>query len=133
MLIGFLLTWALTALALWLVTRIVSGVRVRGTRGLLLAALVLGLANAFVRPILWFMTLPLTVLTFGLFSLVINALMIRLTAWLVSEFEVDSFGSALLAAVIMALLCLAGYALLQWAMLGSVHWLHMDRGRPLYI
>jgi len=125
MLIEFLLTWIVTAIGLWLVTRIVPGVRARSRRGLWLAALVLGTVNAFIRPALWFLTLPLTLLTFGIFALVVNALMIKLTAWLVSDFEVKGFGAALFAAIVMALLGLAGFIFLHW-LLGDIQWTIME-------
>ena len=73
MLAGILFIWLVTAVGLWVVTRVVSGVQVRSTGGLLRAALVLDIVNAFIRPVLWVLTLPLTVSTFGLFSPVINA------------------------------------------------------------
>jgi len=132
MFIGFLIVWALTALGLWLVCLIVPGVRVGSAGGLWLAALVLGFANAFIRPVLWVLTLPLTVLSFGLFALVVNALLIRATASMVSDFEVDGFGAAMLAAFVMALLGILGFVLIEWWMLGSVNWMMMEhaRGRP---
>jgi putative membrane protein len=99
---------------------------------LLAAALILGLVNAFIRPVLWLLTLPLTVLTFGLFALVINALMIMLTAAMVKGFEVDGFGSALLAALVMALLGLLGFALLEWWLMGDVQWIYFDRRGGVY-
>ena len=123
MLIGILFIWLVTAVGLWVVTRVVSGVRVKSTAGLLWAALVLGLVNAFIRPVLWFFTLPLTVLSFGLFALVINAFTLWLTAAMVKDFEIDGFGSALLAALVMALLGIIGFVLMNWLMLGEVHWM----------
>jgi len=123
MLSGILFIWLVTALGLWIVTRIVPGVRVNSTGGLLWAALVLGLVNAFIRPVLWILTLPLTVFTFGLFALVINAFTLWLTAAMVKNFEIDGFGSALLAALVMALLGIVGFILLSWLMMGEVHWI----------
>ena len=130
MLIGLLVFWLMTATGLWLVTLLVSGVRARSVGSLLLAALVLGVVNAFIRPLLWILTLPLTVLTFGLFALLINALMVKITAGIVSGFEVDSFGDALLAAVIMALLAIAGFIFLQWFLFDTVFWLQMGPMSP---
>lgn len=127
MLTGLLITWLLTALSLWLTTLIVPGVTARSGGAIFLAALVLGLANAFIRPLLLALTLPLTVLTFGLFALVINALMIMLSAALVSDFEVRGFGSALLAALVMALLGLVGFVLMELWMGGSVHWITIEQ------
>ncbi len=104
--------WIVTAIGLWITTKVVKGVRAKSTGALLLAAFVLGLVNSFIRPLLLFLTFPITVLSFGLFALVINALMISLTAAIVPDFEVKSFGSALLAAIVMALLALAGILVL---------------------
>jgi len=72
------------------------------------------------------------VLTFGLFALVVNAFTIQLTAALVSSFEVRSFASAVLAALIMALLGLVGFILMQWLMGGEIHWFYMTRQQNMY-
>jgi len=128
-LIGIISIWVVTLLGLWIVTLVLPGVRANTAGGLILAALVLGLVNTFIRPVLWFLTLPLTVLTFGLFALVVNAITIALTSSLVSNFEVDGFGSALLAALIMAILGVVGFALLEWLMMGSVHWTYIEQYR----
>ena len=127
--IGIISIWVVTLLGLWIVTLVLPGVRANTVGGLILAALVLGLVNTFIRPVLWFLTLPLTVLTFGLFALVVNAITIALTSSLVSNFEVDGFGSALLAALIMAILGVLGFALLEWLMMGSVHWTYIEQYR----
>ena len=126
MLFGFLVIWLVTALGLWLGTRVIPGIRVRTTRGLWLAALVLALVNIFIRPVLWVLTLPLTVLSFGLFALVVNALMIQFTAWLVPDLEVDGFGSALLAAVIMVILAVVVFVVTQWLGGGTIHWIYLE-------
>ncbi len=133
MLIGLLVIWLITATGLWLVTLLVPGVRAQSVGSLLLAALVLGIVNAVIRPLLWILTLPLTVLTFGLFALLINALMVKITAGIVSGFEVDSFGDALLAAVIMALLAIAGFIFLQWFLFDAVFWLQMGPTHPRFV
>lgn len=134
MLSGFLVVWLMTGFGLWLVTRVVPGVRVRSTRGLWIGALVLGLVNVFIRPLLWVLTLPLTVLSFGLFALVVNALMIQLTARLVSDLEVDGFGSALLAALIMVLLAVAAFLVTQWLAGGTIHWMYIEESaRGVYL
>ena len=127
--IGIILIWIITGLGLWVVTLVLPGVRANTAGGLIMAALVLGLANTFIRPVLWLLTLPLTVLTFGLFALVVNAITISLTSALVSNFEVDGFGSALLAALLMAVLGLLGFAALEWLMMGSVHWTYIEQYR----
>lgn len=133
MLIGLLIIWLITALGLWLVTILVPGVRARSTGGLFLAALVLGAINAVIRPLLWVLTLPLTVLTFGIFALLINALMVKLTASMVPDFEVDDFGDALLAAVIMTLLSIVGFIFLQWFLFDAVFWIEMGPGHPGFV
>ena len=126
---GFLIIWASTALGLWIACLLVPGVRVRSPQGLWLAALVLGFANAFIRPVLWILTLPLTVLTFGLFALAVNALLIQATASLVSDFDVDGFGSAMLAALVMAILGILAFMLVEWWLLGTVDWIVIEHAR----
>ena len=101
---ALLITWLATAIGLGLATLIIPGIKTDNSIAFLLAAAVLGLINAFIRPVLWFLTAPLSVLTFGLFALVINAMMIMLTATLVPGFKVKGFGSAFLGAIIMALI-----------------------------
>ncbi len=132
MLIGLLVIWVITAIGLWLVTLLVPGVRAKSAGDLLLAALVLGLINAFIRPLLWVLTMPLTVFTFGLFALLINALMLRITAAIVPGFEVEGFGDAVLAAIIMALLAIGGFILLQWLMFDAVFWMQMEPAHPMF-
>jgi len=102
--LGILIRWALSALALVLTTRIVHGITVRDFGTLFIAALVLGLVNAIVRPILIFFTLPLTFLTLGLFLLVVNAITFGLAAWLVPGFQVSGFGAALFGSIVMSIL-----------------------------
>lgn len=102
----FLLHWAITALSLWLAARVFRGVRFDSAAALVWSALLLGLANAVVRPVLVVLTLPLTLLTFGLFLLVINALMLMLVAGLVRGFHIDRFRTALFASVFIAVLSL---------------------------
>jgi putative membrane protein len=120
MFIGFLIIWIISSIGLMIVTRLVPGVKAESSGALMLAAFILGLMNAIIRPLLFALTFPLTVLTFGLFALVINALMIKLTAALVPGFEVDSFGSALLAALTMVFLAVLGFMMIQFLLLGSI-------------
>ncbi|MDO9196878.1 phage holin family protein [Rhodoferax sp.] len=100
----FLLHWAITAVSLWAASYIFQGIKFADTSSLILSALLLGFANAVVKPLLIVLTLPLTFLTFGLFLLVINALMILLVAWLVRGFTVSSFWTAFFAAIFIAVL-----------------------------
>ena len=97
-----LLRWVLNAFALWVVSRVVPGIHASGVFATFVAALVLGILNALVRPILLLLTLPLNLLTLGLFTFVINALMLELTGAIVQGFRVDGFGSALLGALVIA-------------------------------
>ncbi|OGL61973.1 hypothetical protein A3C09_01435 [Candidatus Uhrbacteria bacterium RIFCSPHIGHO2_02_FULL_47_44] len=94
-----LLRWLLNALALIIVANVVPGIHVDSFYHALIAALILGLANALVRPILIVLTLPVTILTLGLFILVINALMILLASTIVKGFTVTGFVPAFLAAI----------------------------------
>ena len=102
----FLLHWAITAFGLWVASHVFKGLRFDGGSALVVAALLLGLANAVVRPLLVLLTLPLTLLTFGLFLLVINALVLMLVAKLVRGFHLDGFWTAFWASIFMALLSL---------------------------
>ncbi len=102
----FLLHWAITAFALWVASHVFKGIQFSSTGSLVVSALLLGLANAIVRPLLVLLTLPLTLLTFGLFLLVINALMLLLVAKLVNGFKVSGFWTAFWASLFMALLSL---------------------------
>ena len=101
---SFLVQWAITGLSLWLASRIFKGLKFDSTGALIGAALLLGLANAVVKPVLVLLTLPLTLVTFGLFILVINALMVLLVARLVKGFKVASFWTALWASLLISIL-----------------------------
>lgn len=100
----FLLRWLLNTIALWVVSQIYPGVSFRAGSGLedfLLAGLVLGLANALIRPLLLLLTLPLNLLTLGLFTFVVNAFILYLVAAL-TPLEVHGLGAALVGAVLLA-------------------------------
>jgi len=101
--VGFLLRLIVNAAALWVAAQLVPGIVVAGLTPLLLAALVLGLINAIVRPVLVILTLPLTLLTLGLFIFVLNAFCLWLTSRIVPGFEVQTFGSALLGALVVSI------------------------------
>jgi putative membrane protein len=100
----FLLHWGITALSLWVASHLFKGIRFSSSGALAVAALLLGLANAVVRPLLVLLTLPLTVLSFGVFLLVINALMLLLVAKLVEGFRVEGFWTAFWASLFITLL-----------------------------
>jgi putative membrane protein len=89
--VRFLLRGLVAALGFWVAAHLVPGVHVSGWKTLVIAGLLLGLANALVRPILTFLTLPLTVVTLGLFLLVVNGLMVLLVGWVLHRFGNHSF------------------------------------------
>jgi putative membrane protein len=96
----FIVQFLVTCLALWLAAQVVPGVGFSDTPSLLLAAVLLGVANAVVRPILTILTFPLTILTFGLFLLVVNAAVIGLVAMLLRGFVVDGLWAGIGAAIV---------------------------------
>lgn len=102
-LVDFLIHWAVMSFSLWVASHIFKGLTFETRSSLLVSALVLGFANAVLRPILVFMTLPLTLVTFGLFLLVINALMIMLTSTLVKGFKLSGFWTAFFVSIFIAL------------------------------
>ena len=120
--IALLVAWLSTVVGLGITTIILPGIRADNFFSFLIAATVLGLINAFIRPVLWFLTAPLSVLTFGLFALVINALMLMLAAALVRGFEVKGFGSALLGALVMALIGAIGMAATAYFSGAEISW-----------
>ena len=99
-----LINWILSALAVWIVARVVPGIYVSGPVAALIAALVIGFINATIGLLLKILTFPLTLLTLGFFWFVINALMLKLASALLSPgFHVRSFGPALLGAILLSL------------------------------
>ena len=101
-----IIRWILNTLALFLVVQIIPGFHADSWLTLAIAALVLGLLNAIVRPILFILTFPLTVITLGLFLIVLNGVMLELTAWLVPGFRIDSFVWACVGAIVLGLISL---------------------------
>lgn len=104
---GFFIQWGITALSLWVASHVFSGIRFSGTSSLIVSALLLGFANAVLRPLLIVLTLPLTLLTLGFFLLVINALMLLLVARLVDGFRISGFWTAFFASLFISLLSMA--------------------------
>jgi putative membrane protein len=101
-----LIRWALNTLALFIVVTVVPNFHYRSWISLAIAAAVLGLLNAVVRPVLFVLTLPITIVTLGLFLVVLNAMMLALTAWLVPGFHIDGFFWAMIGAIVLALVSL---------------------------
>lgn len=109
----FIIKVVIAAVALWLASVIVPGIDYDGWVNLLLAGLLLGLVNAFVRPVVTILTLPVTILTLGLFLLVVNAAMIGLVGWLLPGFTVAGFWPAVFAAIVTGVVSWIGQALIR--------------------
>lgn len=102
-----LVNWIATAAAVMVAAYLLPGVHVENVWTALVVALVIGILNTFIRPLLIILTLPITLITFGLFLLVINALMVLMASHLVPGFGVDSFGWALLFSIVVSFINLA--------------------------
>ena len=116
--ISLLIRWLINTGSLFVADYFIDGIHVESMVTLVIAALVLGLLNAIVRPVLFWLTLPLTILTLGLFLLVLNGIVLALTAWLVPGFGIDTFGSAVLGALILSII---GF---------FTNWMGKERPRP---
>ncbi|MBU5613933.1 phage holin family protein [Geomonas azotofigens] len=99
---GFIVKWLVHAVAIVITAYLLPGVRLSGFGAALITALVLGLINTFIRPLLMLLTLPINILTLGLLTFVINALLIMLTSALVRGFTVDGFLWALLFSLVLS-------------------------------
>ena len=110
--LGFLLRAAIAAMGLWIATAWVPGVSIDGPRTLALAGILLGVVNAIVRPIAIVLTFPVTIVSLGLFLLVINAGMVALVAWMLPGMHVAGFWSAFWSAAIVSLVGMLGAALI---------------------
>jgi putative membrane protein len=108
-----LVTWVLSAIAVWVVAQIVPGISLRGPIAALIAALAIGFINATIGLVLKVITFPLTLITLGLFWFVINALMLELASAIVPGFHVRGFGAAFVGAILLSIVNL----LLKWMVL----------------
>jgi len=99
---GFLVRMLITAISLWLAALVVPGMDLQGLGTVLGAALLLGIVNAFVRPVVILLTLPLTILTLGLFLLVVNAMMLGLVSMMFQGFTLGGFWSAIFGAIFVS-------------------------------
>ena len=104
---GFFIQWGITAISLWVVSLLFNGIRFSSTSALIISALLLGFANAVLRPLVVILTLPLTLLSLGFFLLVINALMLLLVSKIVSGFKISGFWTAFFASLFISILSLA--------------------------
>jgi putative membrane protein len=102
--IEFLLHWGITALSLWIASFLFHGISFSNKQSLLISALLLGLANAILRPVVIWLTIPLTIFTFGFFLLVINAFMMLLVSSIVPGFKISGFWTAFFASIFIAVL-----------------------------
>jgi len=100
---GFVVRWVVNAIALVITAMIISGMDFNGILAPFVAALVIGVLNAIVRPILIVITLPINILTLGLFTFVVNAVMIQITASVVSGFQVTGFWAAFIGSILMSI------------------------------
>ena len=102
--IGFLLRWSINLLALVTAGLLINGIIIQNITAGLLAAGILGIVNAVIRPVVLLLTLPINILTLGLFTLVINAAMLKLVAGLVPGFAIETFGAALFGALLVSVI-----------------------------
>jgi putative membrane protein len=110
--VGFLLRAAISALGLWVASQLLDGLHFTTPSKLALAAVLLGIVNAFVRPLAFILTLPITIVTLGLFLLVLNAGMVALVAWVVPGFTISGFWTAVGAAIIVSIVSWAASGLI---------------------
>jgi putative membrane protein len=107
--VAFLVRWAILSVAVWVAAELVDGIFLEGWESTVIVALILGLLNVAVKPILFFLSLPLTVVTFGLFLIVLNAIMLWLTDWIAGQFDdlqfavEDFWWDAILGAIIISI------------------------------
>jgi len=120
----FLSQWIATVIALWASTYLFSGIRFDSFAALVVSALVLGLANTVIKPILVIFTLPLTVFSFGLFLLVINGLVLMLVSSLVQGFVLNGFWTAVLASLFISIVTL----IINAAIVGDVRVSKINQG-----
>ena len=113
MLRGLILRFLFGVAGLWIAARVVPGISYRDTGSLLAAAAILGVINAVIRPVLVILTLPLTLITFGLFLLVINAFTLKLVTLFLHGFHVQGFWPAFLGALIVSIAAWIGQALVE--------------------
>ena len=110
---GLLIRWVINALGLVLIAGVIEGVSLQGFDAALVAILVLGVANAIVRPILLILTLPLTIITLGLFTFVLNGFILYMVASVVSGFQIEGFLAAIVATILLSLVSAVANALVR--------------------
>jgi putative membrane protein len=111
--IGLIVRWVLNAFALYIVAKILPGIHLSDFFSALIAVVVIGLVNALIKPLLFLLTLPVTIVTFGLFALVLNALMLMLASALTPGFKIDGFGTALLGSILLSVITTVLHSFVQ--------------------
>lgn len=101
---NILLRFFINATALWFVDKLFSGIQVKGSSALILTAIVFGILNTIIKPILILLTLPINILTLGLFTIFINALILNLTDFFVDSFYIHDFSTSLLASIVISVI-----------------------------
>lgn len=122
---GLVIRWVTTAVALWLTSLIVKGIAIDGVMPLFFAAVVLGIFNAILRPLMLVITFPINLLTLGLFTFIINGAMLKLTADVVRGFSVEGFGSAVIGALLLSAISFALSLFVSDA--GRIQYLYVER------
>ncbi len=102
-LVSLIVQWLISGFALWLTALVVPGFRLKNFRAALVASIVIGIANAVFWPILAFLTFPLTIITLGLFLFVVNAIVLRMCAAVMRDFEITNWFSAIIGAIILSI------------------------------
>ena len=122
---GLIIRWVTTACALWLTSFVVQGIEIEGIGSLFFAAVVLGIFNAILRPLVLVLTFPINLVTLGLFTFVINGAMLKLTSEVVRGFSVTGFWSAVIGALLLSIISFALNLFINDA--GRVQYLYVER------
>lgn len=122
---GLVIRWVTTAVALWLTSLIVRGITIDGVLPLFFAAVVLGIFNAILRPLMLVITFPINLLTLGLFTFIINGAMLKLTADVVRGFSVEGFWPAVVGALLLSAISFALSLFVSDA--GRIQYLYVER------
>jgi putative membrane protein len=122
---GLIIRWVTTACALWLTSLVVRGIEFDGIAALFFAAVVLGILNAIVRPLVLLVTFPINLVTLGLFTFVINGAMLKLASAVVRGFSVTGFWSAVIGALLLSLISFALSLFINDA--GRVEYIYVKR------
>lgn len=101
---NFVIKWAINAIGLLIISQLIKGIEADGVSSILVAAVILGILNAFIRPFLLLLTIPINILSLGLFTLFINAFMLKIVDWLVIGFSVSGIFNTLFAALLLSVI-----------------------------